>query len=63
MSDFHAPTLADKHWFCERMHWSGFRGCEYNFTNTFLWNEAFRQEIIRIGDFASVRLTDNKGTR
>ncbi len=63
MSDFHAPTLEDRNWFCQRMQWSGFRGCEYNFTNTFLWNEAFRQDIIRIGYFASVRLTDAKGTR
>lgn len=63
MSDFHAPTLGDKQWFCDRMFWSGYRGCEYNFSNTYLWNEVYRQEIASIGDFASVRLTDPNGTR
>jgi hypothetical protein len=63
MTEFRAPTPDDKQWFCDRMLWSGFRGCEYNFSNTFLWNEVYRQDIARLGDFASVRLTDANGTR
>ena len=51
MIEFHAPTLADKPWVDELLGRSGYRGCDYNFTNLFVWQRAYGQRIARVGDF------------
>jgi len=52
---FHAPHPEDKPWVDELIALSGYRGCEYNFTTLFVWNNTYRQEIARMGDFLLIR--------
>ena len=40
MIDFHAPALADKAWVDELLALGNYRGCDYNFTNLYVWQRA-----------------------
>ena len=37
MIEFHAPTPADKAWVDELLARGNYRGCDYIFTNLYVW--------------------------
>ena len=51
MIEFHAPTPADKAWVDELLARGNYRGCDYNFTNLYVWSRAYNQRIARVDDF------------
>ena len=51
MIDFHPPRLEEKPWVDELLRRADYRGCDYNFTNLFVWSRAYHQEIARVDDF------------
>ena len=53
MLDFHQPTLADRPWVNQCYRSSGKLGCEYTFTNLFLWGT--NSQIAQVGEFAVQR--------
>lgn len=56
MIEFHKPQLTDKPWVDELLRRADHRGCEYNFTNLFVWSDAYDQHIARVGDFLVTHL-------
>ena len=61
MIEFHTPTPADKPWVDELLSRCNYRGCDYNFTNIFVWKKAYGLELGRIGDFMAVHLCGRMG--
>ncbi|MGN8897142.1 DUF2156 domain-containing protein [Flavonifractor sp. HCP28S3_F3] len=61
MIEFHTPVPADKLWVDELLARSSHRGCDYNFTNMFVWRKAYGLEIGRIGDFVVTHLCGRMG--
>ena len=61
MIEFHTPVPADKPWVDELLARSSHRGCDYNFTNMFVWKKAYGLEIGRIGDFVVTHLCGRMG--
>ena len=56
MIDFQTPQLTDKPWVDALLRGGSHRGCEYNFTNLFVWSGAYDQRVARVGDFLVTRL-------
>ncbi len=56
MIEFQKPQLTDKPWVDELLRRADHRGCEYNFTNLFVWSDAYDQRIARVGDFLVTHL-------
>ena len=56
MIEFHKPQLTDKPRVDELLRRADHRGCEYNFTNLFVWGGAYDQRIARVGDFLVTHL-------
>ena len=61
MIEFHKPQLTDKPWVDELLRRADHRGCEYNFTNLFVWSDAYDQRIARVGDFLVTHLCGSLG--
>ena len=61
MIEFHTPVPADKPWVDELLGRCNYRGCDYNFTNIFVWKKAYGLELGRIGDFMAVHLCGRMG--
>ena len=61
MIDFHAPALADKGWVDELLARGNYRGCDYNFTNLYVWQRAYRFELARVGNFLVTHLQGRAG--
>ena len=61
MIDFHKPQLTDKPWIDELLRRADHRGCEYNFTNLFVWSDAYGQQVARVGDFLVTHLCGSLG--
>lgn len=61
MIEFHKPQLTDKPWVDELLRRANHRGCEYNFTNLFVWSDAYNQRIARVGDFLVTHLCGTLG--
>ena len=61
MIDFHKPQLTDKPWIDELLRRADHRGCEYNFTNLFVWSDAYDQQVARVGDFLVTHLCGSLG--
>ena len=61
MLEFKAPTPADKPWVDRLLARSGYLGCDYNFTNIFVWQRAYGLQIGRIEDFLVVHLCGRMG--
>jgi hypothetical protein len=55
MIAFKSPQLSDRTWVEPLFYAAGNRGCENNFTNLFVWQEAYRQKLARFADFVLVR--------
>ena len=60
MIEFQAPTPADKAWVDELLALGNLRGCDYNFTNLFVWQKAYRFELARMGNFLLIRLRGSR---
>ena len=61
MIDFQTPTPADKAWVDELLARGNHRGCDYNFTNLYVWKKAYGIEIGRVGDFLVTHLCGRVG--
>ncbi|WP_297213829.1 DUF2156 domain-containing protein [uncultured Flavonifractor sp.] len=61
MIDFHTPVPADKPWVDELLARCSYRGCDYNFTNMFVWKKAYGLEIGRVGGFVVTHLCGRMG--
>ena len=61
MLDFQKPQLSDKAWIDDLLRYSDYRGSEYNFTNLFIWNSVYGQQVARAGDFLLVRACGKSG--
>ena len=61
MMEFRAPEPADKPWVDELLARRSYRGCDYNFTNIFVWKKAYGLEIGRFEDFLTVHLCGRMG--
>ena len=61
MIDFHAPALADKAWVDELLALGNYRGCDYNFTNLYVWQRAYRFGIARVENFLMTHLHGRAG--
>ena len=61
MIEFHTPVPADKPWVDELLGRCNYRGCDYNFTNLFVWQRAYGFELGRLGDFLAVRVRSRVG--
>jgi len=61
MIDFRTPKISDKPWVDALLAHAAELGCEYNFTNLFIWNHAFSQKLASVDGFLTVRLTGSAG--
>ena len=61
MIDFHPPSLEEKPWVDELLRRADYRGCDYNFTNLFVWSRAYHQEIARVDDFLVTHVCGRMG--
>ena len=50
MVTFECPQFEDRAWVQPLLAAEGSLGCEYNFTNIYLWSRAYPQKIVRLGD-------------
>ena len=63
MIAFKAPTLSDGVWVKQLLAHGNYRGCDYNFTNLFIWKKTYQSEIARVGDFLVIRVNGSQGYR
>ena len=56
MLTFESPQFEDRAWVQPLLEAEGGSGCEYNFTNIYLWSRAWPQKIARAGDRLLVRI-------
>lgn len=61
MIEFQTPQLSDRVWVNQLLHQADYRGCEYNFTNLYVWKDAYRHELARMDDFLLVHLCGGLG--
>ena len=61
MIDFHPPRLEEKPWVDELLRRADYRGCDYNFTNLFVWSRAYGQEIAQVNGFLVTHLCGRMG--
>ena len=61
MIDFRTPQLADKVWIDQLLSRADCRGCEYNFTNLYVWKDAYRHQVARVDDFLVAHLCGGLG--
>ncbi len=56
MVSFESPQFEDRQWVQPLLEAEGSLGCEYNFSNIYLWSRAYPQKIARAGDRLLVRI-------
>ena len=61
MIEFQTPQPADKPWVDALLAQADNRGCDYNFTNLFVWSQAYQQEIARVNGFLVTHLCGRMG--
>ncbi len=61
MIEFHPPRLEDKPWVDRLLAQADYRGCDYNFTNLFVWSQAYDQQIAQVGGFLVTRVCGRMG--
>lgn len=61
MIAFETPQPSDKAWVDALLARADYRGCDYNFTNLFVWSRAYDQKIARVGDFLVTHLCGRMG--
>ena len=61
MISFKSPELSDRQWVQSLLATEGSLGCEYNFTNIYLWSRAYPQRITRLGGRLLVEIQGRLG--
>lgn len=61
MLTFESPQFEDRQWVQPLLEAEGSFGCEYNFTNIYLWSRAYPQKIARLNDRLLVRIEGKLG--
>ena len=61
MLTFECPQFEDHQWVQPLLTAEGSLGCEYNFTNIYLWSRAYPQKIARLGDRLLVEIRGKLG--
>ena len=61
MISFKSPELSDRQWVQPLLAAEGSLGCEYNFTNIYLWSRAYPQRIARLGSRLLVEIQGKLG--
>ena len=61
MLEFRQPVPGDKPWVDGLLARGNYRGCDYNFTNIFVWQRAYQVRLARREDFLAVRLWGRVG--
>ena len=61
MIEFKTPTPADKTWVGGLLARGNYRGCDYNFTNIFVWKKTYQVEIAQSGGFLLPHLCGRMG--
>ena len=61
MLTFESPRFEDRQWVQPLLAAEGSLGCEYNFTNIYLWSRAYPQRIARLGDRLLVEIRGGLG--
>ena len=61
MVTFESPQFEDRQWVQPLLKAEGSLGCEYNFTNIYLWSRAYPQKIARLDDRLLVRIQGKLG--
>ena len=61
MIDFRTPQPSDKAWVDALLAQAVYRGCDYNFTNLFVWSRAYGQEIAQVNGFLVTHLCGRMG--
>ena len=61
MIDFRTPQPSDKAWVDALLAQADYRGCDYNFTNLFVWSRAYGQEIAQVNGFLVTHLCGRMG--
>ena len=61
MIDFRTPQPSDKAWVDALLAQADDRGCDYNFTNLFVWSRAYGQEIAQVNGFLVTHLCGRMG--
>lgn len=63
MITFQELTLEDKDWINEILRSCHYMSCEYCFGNHFIWKNAYREKVARIGGYYTILLHDDEGER
>jgi uncharacterized protein len=61
MIKFKPVTIADKAWMDELLVKADKRGCEYSFTNIFVWSDISSVTVAKVNDYLVVKLIAAKG--
>ena len=61
MIAFHTPRLEDREWVDKLLKKADYRGCDYNFTNMFIWKQVSGVEVARVDDFLVTHLCSRGG--
>ena len=61
MVAFESPQLEDRQWVQPLLAAEGSFGCEYNFTNIYLWSRAYPQRVARLGGRLLVEIQGRLG--
>lgn len=61
MIEFKAPTPADKTWVDGLLARGNYRGCDYNFTNIYVWKKTYNVEIAQGNGFLFTHLCGRMG--
>lgn len=61
MIDFRTPQPSDKAWVDALLAQADYRGCDYNFTNLFVWSRAYGQGIAQVNGFLVTHLCGRMG--
>ncbi len=61
MPTFQPLQLGDKSWVDEILTYENVRGCDYNFTNMFVWGQSYNQTVARMGDLFLTRFCGRWG--
>ena len=61
MIDFRTPQPSDKAWVDALLAQADYRGCDYNFTNLFVWSRAYGQEIAQVNGCLVTHLCGRMG--
>lgn len=63
MLKFHKPVITDNEWVRECVEKSGYMGCEYSFTNIYVWHPTYKTQIAHYDNFFMSRSINEEFVR